>query len=112
VPLVEANVFDGGERHKVEVRFDRGAFVPMDYNPPSFGHTDGEPGGNLDTYIQALRENLEGSERPANPEPSSHIWTAQVPAGLEPGEHVVTIRSTDPYRRTIESSQRFDVVED
>jgi hypothetical protein len=40
-----ANVFDGGERHRVEGRFDDDAFVPMDYNPSSFGLTDGDPNG-------------------------------------------------------------------
>lgn len=108
-PLVEANVFDGGERHQVEVRFDDGAFVTMDYNPPSFGLTDGDPTGNLDTYISALREKLTGSERPVSPQPSSHIWTKAVPAGLAPGEHTVTIRSTDPYGHTTRTSQRFVV---
>ncbi|MEQ7129296.1 calcineurin-like phosphoesterase C-terminal domain-containing protein [Actinopolymorpha sp. B11F2] len=110
VPLVEANVFDGGERHRVEVRFDDGKFSPMDYNPPSFGVTDGDPNGNLDTYIRALRESLEGSERPVNPEPSSHIWTVPVPQELGAGEHTVTIRSIDPYGRTTKTSQRFDVL--
>jgi hypothetical protein len=112
VPLVEANVFDGGERHKVQVRFDRGRFVRMDYNPPSFGLTDGDPNGNLDTYILALREKLTGSERPVTPEPSSHIWTASVPEDLGPGKHTVTIRSTDPYGRTSQTSQRFEVAEE
>jgi hypothetical protein len=108
-PLVEVNVFDGGERHKVEVRFDRGAFVPMDYNPPSFGLTNGDPNGNLDTYLLGMRARLD-SNLPASPQPSSHIWTTPVPAGLQPGQHVVTIRSTDPHGRTTETSQPFDVL--
>lgn len=108
-PLVEANVFDGGERHRVEVRFDEGRFTPMGYNPPSFGLTDGDPTGNLDTYIRALRDNLEGAERPVSPEPSSHIWTAPVPPNLAAGKHTVTVRSTDPYGRTTMTSQRFDI---
>ncbi|MEQ7011272.1 calcineurin-like phosphoesterase family protein [Actinopolymorpha sp. B17G11] len=110
IPLVEANVFDGGERHRVEVRFDNGDFLPMDYNPPSFGLTDGDPNGNLDTYIHALRESLEGSERPVNPEPSSHIWTLPVPQELGPGKHTATIKSTDPYGQTTQVSQRLDVL--
>ncbi|GAA5033575.1 calcineurin-like phosphoesterase family protein [Actinopolymorpha pittospori] len=109
-PLVEVNVFDGGERHKVEVRFDNGRYTRMGYNPPSFGLTDGDPTGNLDTYIVALREKLTGSQRPAGPEPSSHIWTAPVPKELKPGQHTVTIRSTDPFGRTTTSAQRFQVL--
>lgn len=107
-PLVEANVFDGGGRHKVQVRFDARRFAPMNYNPPRFGLTDGDPAGNLDPYITALREKLEGSERPVRPEPSSHLWTALVPRNLGPGIHTVTIKSTDPYGRVSETSQRFE----
>lgn len=81
----------------------------MDYNPPRFGLTDGDPTGNLDTYVRALRNGLEGSERPVRPEPSSHVWTAPVPENLAPGTHTVTIRSTDPYGRVSETSQRFEV---
>lgn len=110
-PLVEVNVFDGGERHEVEVRFDDGDFGPMHYDPPVFGLTGDDPNGNLDTYIRALQER-DGAVNPVNPEPSSHIWTAQVPSDLEPGAHIVTIRSTDPYGRTSETSQSFDVLAD
>ncbi len=108
-PLVEVNVFDGGSRHAVEARFDDGDFAPMDYDPPVFGLTGADPDGNLDPYIRALREGLTGSERPASPQPSSHLWTAAVPRGLRPGAHTVTIRSTDPYGQVSESSQAFEV---
>ena len=110
-PLIEANVFDGGEKHVVEVSIDRGEYIPMDYNPPRFGLTDGDPNGNLDTYIRALRDNLQGSERPVRPEPSSHIWTKPVPDGLEPGRHTATVRSIDPYGRTTRTSQVFVVAD-
>lgn len=108
-PLVEANVFDGGEQHLVEVSFDGGEFAAMGYDPPRFGLTDGDPTGNLDTYIRALRDNLQGSQRPVRPEPSSHIWTAPVPSGLAPGRHTVTVRSTDPYGRTSRTTQVFRI---
>lgn len=108
-PLVEVNVFDGGSRHEVEVRFDDGEFAPMDYDPPRFGLTGGDRTGNLDPYILALRQGLTGSQRPANPEPSSHLWTAPVPRGLRQGAHTVTIRSTDPYGQVSETSQEFEI---
>ncbi len=109
-PGVEVNVFDGGSRHQVEVRFDGRKFAPMDYTPPRFGLTDGDPTGNLDSYIRALREQLEGSERPVDPEPSSHLWTVHVPRNLGPGVHSVTIRSTDPCGEVSETSQRFEIL--
>lgn len=109
-PQVTVNVFDGGEKHKVEVCFDGGTFTPMNYDPPRFGLTNGDPNGNMDPYIRALREGLVGSERPAAPQPSSHLWTAQVPRNITPGVHTVTIRSTDPYGQVSEASQLFEVV--
>lgn len=108
-PVVEANVFDGGTRHRVEARFDNGTFVPMENNPPVFGLTNGQPGGNLDTYIRTLRENLPGPQRPVNPEPSSHIRTLPIPNHLGPGRHMVTVRSVDPYGRTSIATQRFEI---
>lgn len=108
-PQVEVNVFDGGERHQVEVRFDNRSFRAMDYNPPRFGLTDGQPDGNLDPYILALREANPPWERPVEPEPSSHLWRADIPRTLGPGTHTVTVRSTDPYGQVSESSQQFEI---
>ena len=108
-PLVEVNVFDGGEKHTVEASFDGGEFAPMDYDPPAFGLTDGDPTANMDPYVQSLHQDLVGSpERPAGPQPSSHLWRAEVPA-LSPGTHTVTVRSTDPYGQVSESSAEFAI---
>lgn len=111
VPQVVANVFDGGERHEVLVRIDDRAFVPMDYDPPRFGLIDGAPNGNLDPYMVSLFRGLHGTpERPARPEPSSHLWSAPLPGDLPPGLHTVTVRSTDPYGQVAETSETFEVV--
>ena len=110
VPQVEVNVFDGGERHVVEASIDGGEFVPMHYDPPRFGLTGGQPGGNLDPYIRGLRETLVGSERPAAPEPSSHLWTLPLPRTLRPGPHTVTVRSTDPYGQVSQATETFEAV--
>ena len=111
VPEVTVNVFDGGERHQVEARVDDGAFTPMAYDPPVKGLTGGDPNGNLDPYLTALRAELAGTpEQPARPEPSSHLWTAELPVGLQPGTHTLTVRSTDPYGQVSETSQDFQVV--
>ncbi len=111
VPTVTANVFDGGEKNVVEASVDGRGFAPMDYDPPFKGLTNGDPAGNLDPYMTALYERLLGTpERPAKPEPSSHLWTAELPGGLKPGTHTLTVRSTDPYGQVSESSQQFAVV--
>lgn len=110
-PRVVANVFDGGGGHQVQARVDDRPFAPMDHDPPAFGLTDGEPGRNLDPYVLSLWEQMAGSpERPARPQPSSHLWTAPLPRNLRPGPHTVTVRSTDPYGQVSEVSQPFEVV--
>ena len=111
VPQVTVNVFDGGERNQVQARVDSRNFAPMAYDPPSKGLTGTDPNGNLDPYMTALRAKLAGTpEQPARPEPSSHLWTADLPADLQPGTHTLTVRSTDPYGQVSEASQDFKVV--
>lgn len=110
-PQVTVNVFDGGERHQVEARVDNGKFVPMTYDPPVKGLTDGDPTGNLDPYVSALFERLAGTpEEPAEPQPSSHLWTADLPGGLQKGWHVLTVRSTDPYGQVSVTHELFELV--
>lgn len=110
VPTATVNVFDGGERHRVEARVDDGEFTAMAYDPPVKGLTDGDPNANMDPYIAALYERLQGTpEAPAKPQPSSHLWTFELPGGLRPGTHTLTVRSTDPYGQVSETSQEFEV---
>lgn len=106
---VVANVFDGGPKHTVEVSWDGGPFEAMSYSPPRFGLTDGQEDRNLDPYIQTLREVLSPSEQPASPQPSSHLWRAEMPRDLGLGNHAVTVRSTDPYGQVSEATEFFDI---
>lgn len=109
-PQVTVNVFDGGERHRVEARVDDGEFAPMGYNPPVKGLTDGDPNGNLDPYLSALFAQFTGTaQEPAKPEPSSHLWTTDLPR-VRLGTHTLTVRSTDPYGQVSETSQEFKVL--
>ncbi|PZF85113.1 calcineurin-like phosphoesterase C-terminal domain-containing protein [Jiangella anatolica] len=98
-PAVTANVFDGGSRHTVEVSVDGGPFVPMTHLTPQ-----------NDPYISVLRSTLTGSLRPAAPEPSSHLWSYELPRGLRYGDHTVTVRSTDPYGRVSTTDETITVV--
>ncbi|TDD71604.1 hypothetical protein E1262_05525 [Jiangella aurantiaca] len=98
-PTVTANVFDGGERHTVEVSVDGGPFRPMTHLAPQ-----------NDPYISVLRSALTGSERPAAPEPSSHLWSFELPRDLRYGEHAVVVRSTDPYGRVSTTDETFTVI--
>ncbi|PFG45096.1 calcineurin-like phosphoesterase family protein [Georgenia soli] len=100
VPTLTANVFDGGERHTVEVSVDGRPFTAM---------TQSEPAN--DPYITELFARYDGTpERPARPEPSSHLWTVPLPHNIAPGAHTVTVRSTDPYGQVSTSTAQFNVV--
>lgn len=109
-PVVTANVFDAGEKNVVEASVDGGTFRRMSYDPPVKGLTNGQSGGNLDPYLSDLFARLARPQRPARPEPSSHLWTTTLPSGLAPGRHVLTVRSTDPYGQVSTASQTFEVV--
>ncbi|MFD1717463.1 calcineurin-like phosphoesterase C-terminal domain-containing protein [Georgenia deserti] len=99
-PTVTANVFDGGSRHTVEMSIDGRPFAPMQLSEPA-----------MDPYVTALHEMYQGTdEQPVAPEPSSHLWTAALPNNVRPGDHTVTVRSTDPYGHATERTTEFEVV--
>ena len=97
-PQLVVNVFDGGERHQVEFRLNGGDYQPM-------VHTLRTDPFMEDRYVRYLGTDAEVS----TPNPSSHIWVADLPKRLEPGVHTVTVRSTDPYSQVSEASQVFEV---
>ncbi len=97
-PQLVVNVFDGGERHQVEFRLNDSDFQPMQ-------HTLRADPFMEDRYLRYLGTDGEVS----TPNPSSHIWVADLPESLEPGVHTVTVRSTDPYGQVSEASQVFEV---
>ncbi len=99
-PQLVVNVFDGGERHQVEFRLNDGDFQPMQ-------HTLRADPFMEDRYLRYLGTDEEVS----TPNPSSHIWVADLPDNLEPGVHTVTVRSTDPYGQVSEASQVFEVAD-
>ncbi len=99
-PQLVVNVFDGGEQHQVAYRLDDGDYQPME-------HTLRTDPFMEDRYLRYLGTDEEVS----TPNPSSHIWVADLPDNLEPGVHTVTVRSTDPYGQVSEASQVFEVAD-
>jgi hypothetical protein len=59
---------------------------------------------NTDT-LQAQRFTI------PSPDPSGHLWAATIPADLEPGVHVLKVRSTDEFGKTTEANKVFEVCE-
>jgi hypothetical protein len=90
---VVANVFLGSPRTTVEMQIDKSPErIRMEHVSRS------------DPYYAALKaaeEQHPEDDGPKLPEirHSSHIWTANLPAGLEPGAHLITVRATDVFGR-------------
>ncbi len=40
---------------------------------------------------------------------STHLWTAPLPANLEPGAHVITAAATDEYGQAHEARVIFEI---
>ncbi|MFC5647967.1 calcineurin-like phosphoesterase C-terminal domain-containing protein [Paenibacillus solisilvae] len=100
-PQIVANVFDGGERHQVEVSFDGGEYADMTHTL------------RTDPYMEAQWAQYAGTpEQPDRPAVSSHIWTTEIPAGLAPGAHTVTVKVTDPFGHVNKTSRVFEIAAD
>ena len=83
------NVFDGGPRTSVsyEIAGARPAAVPMQRT------------AMCDPYIAQLFARSAPTQKPwVQAVPSSHVWTAPLPVGLEPGAHRVRVRAIDEVR--------------
>lgn len=97
-PQLVVNVFDGGERHEVEYRVKDSDFKAMQHTL------------RTDPFMEDRYFRLLGTEdEVATPNPSSHIWVAELPKNLKAGVHSVTVRSTDPYGQVSEASQVLEV---
>lgn len=102
VAEVVVNVFAGSAKSVVEMRVDGGAWTRLRHE------------ARTDPYLDAIKR-LEESENPPRgrkqPKPgvSTHIWVGGLPEGLEPGGHVIAVRTTDMFGQTFEARRGFRV---
>jgi 3',5'-cyclic AMP phosphodiesterase CpdA len=82
------NLFDGGPRSSVEYRIGDRAPVPM------------QRVRRPDPFVEEVFARNEATKKPwVKAEPCSHLFTARLPADLEPGTHCVAVRALDEYGR-------------
>jgi len=82
------NFFDGGPRSTAEYRIGTRAPVAM------------ERVSRADPFVEEVFARNEATKKPwVKAEPSSHIWTARLPADLAAGAHRVEVRVVDEYGR-------------
>src|SRR5215470_6488010 len=82
------NLFDGGPLSKVIYRIGSGAPVVMTRER------------RIDPFVEEVFARNEATKKPwVKADPSSHIWVARLPAGLEAGTHCVHVIASDEYGR-------------
>ncbi len=87
---VVANVYAGSERSTVEMRVNDGPWRRMELRE------------GVDPFMQEIKALEESPRRPngrdmPNATTSHHLWHATLPAGLEPGAHVIEVRTPDMF---------------
>ncbi len=85
---VTVNVFDGGPKTSVTFALDGGSAVAMTrVRQP-------------DPFIQQVYGRNPSTIKPwVKPMPCSHLWSARLPPGLEPGTYALQVRAKDEYGR-------------
>jgi hypothetical protein len=86
--LVIVNVFDGGPKTKVAFVIDSGAPILMTRTsrPDPF-------------IVQVYGRNPETIKKWVTPQPSSHVWQAQLPQSLASGTYALKVLAIDEYGR-------------
>jgi len=97
-----ANVYNGSERTRVELRLDgSGEWTPM------------EQAARPDPFYEEAKaretDDLPDRQRLPDAIPSPHLWRARLPRGLAAGAHGIDVRATDPWGRTFTSRRAFRV---
>ncbi len=97
--FVVVNLFDGGSRSTVEYRIGDRAFEPM---ARAF---------RTDPFVEELfLRNAESKKSWVSAQPSSHVWTARLPADLQPGAHTIVVRAVDEYGQRHQGRKLFELI--
>ncbi len=102
---IYANFYMGHEHDTVQYRIDDGEWQAMTFTPvpdPAYVYAVGR---------YDLLDTLLTGRRPSNPQPSSHLWQAPLPATLEVGEHTIEVRATDRFGRTHTGTRTYRIAE-
>jgi lysophospholipase L1-like esterase len=106
--VVHVNVFNGSERSTVEMQFGSAEdWLPLQRTvAPDPAYTA------VVAAEQKLLEQSEAWRKLDRPKPSTHLWQAQLPGGVQPGTHALRVRTTDMHGRTFAASRIIRVTAD
>ncbi len=95
---VLVNLFDGGPKSRVEYRIGDNPAMEM------------KRVIRIDPFYEELFQRERQTIKSwAGPEPSTHLWEAPLPDGLQPGVHTISVRATDEYGRSHTEHKLFEV---
>jgi hypothetical protein len=101
---VYANVFNGSERTKVEMKLGtQTQWQPMQHsreNDPQFAEL---------SKRENEAPNRDWTTLPS-PKPSPHLWKLQLPGDLEPGVHLIQIQATDEHGEVVTAGRAIRIV--
>ena len=66
----------------------------------------------VDLYQREKRVNPPIEPKLTKPKFSSHLWMGKLPAGIEPGTHLLRVKTTDMHGRTFFAHRSFRVMGD
>lgn len=94
---IHANVFNGSERSKVEMRVgEEGTWTEMQHTfelDPQLLHV-------FDAEAKVIGEPANWRKM-SKPKGSTHLWKLNLPTGVSVGTHLIEIRETDMHGRTV-----------
>ena len=124
---VSVNVFGGSKHSRVEMQVDGAeAWTPLEQytgTAPFLEKLHGRQSAFVEKYAaakgvseltdefigQVRREFHEVFRGLSKPSDTVHLWKAPLPGGLEPGVHVVTVRTEDMYGHVYMARRAFRV---
>ncbi len=90
-----ANVFNGSEQTKVEMRVANSTWTSMQ----KVHEIDPTYQDVFDREAAILAENKDAFRQLPRPEKSAHLWRSHLPANMNPGTHWIEVRATEPDGR-------------
>lgn len=111
---VLANIFNGTERSTVEMTHDGGkTWTPMEMKPAidPLNKWMEEISVYLDTEVDGKKLSSVFGYKMDPARPIRHMWQAPMPTGLDPGAHLITVRTTDMYGYTWTGNRLVRVLE-
>lgn len=102
---VWVNVFNGSSKSKVEMSIDgTGQWTELERKDAPDPHY-------VELYKKERKFQPPIEPKLAKPRQSSHLWMANLPNRIEPGTHLLRVKTTDMHGRTFFSHRSFRVLE-